>query len=72
MELGASILNYIEYVKSYDENKPMKQNIKNIIVMSLVITLRSEDVIFRITKENGSLKQICKIIGIFYRNKSTE
>ena len=29
MALGPSILNYIEYVKGYDENKPMKQNIKS-------------------------------------------
>lgn len=41
MALGPSILNYIEYVKGYDENKPMKQNIISIIVMSLMLTLRS-------------------------------
>jgi len=41
MALGPSILNYIEYVKSYDENKPMKQNIISIVVMSLMLTLRS-------------------------------
>lgn len=75
MALGPSILNYIEYVKGYDGNKPMKQNIVSIIVMSLMLTLRSpvaigiyfitssfvsliEDVIFRIIKRNGLLKQI--------------
>lgn len=41
MALGPSILNYIEYVKGYDENKPMKQNIISIMVMSLMLTLRS-------------------------------
>lgn len=41
MSLGPSILNYIEYIKGYDENKPMKQNIISIIIMSLMLTLRS-------------------------------
>ena len=75
MALGPSILNYIEYVKGYDGNKPMEQNIVSIIVMSLMLTLRSpaaigiyfitssfvsliEDVILRIIKRNGLLKQI--------------
>lgn len=41
MSLSPSILNYIGYIRGYDEDKPMKQNIISIVIMSLMLTLRS-------------------------------
>lgn len=39
--LGPSILSYIEYIRGYNESKPMKKNIISIIILSLMLTLRS-------------------------------
>lgn len=39
--LGPNILSYIEYIRGYNESKPMKKNIISIIILSLMLTLRS-------------------------------
>lgn len=41
LALSPNILNYIGFLKGYDESKPVKQNIITIIIISLMITARS-------------------------------
>ncbi len=41
LALSPSILNYIGYLRGYNKNKPMKENIISVIVISIMLTLRS-------------------------------
>lgn len=71
MSLGPSILNYIEYIRGYDKNKPMKQNIISIIIISLMLTLRSPVAIGIYFITNGFVSLIEDMIFIIMkRNKS--
>ena len=71
MSLGPSILNYIEYVRGYNVNKPIKQNVIGIIIMSLMLTLRSPVAIGIYFISNSFVSLIEEIIfRIMKRNKS--
>ena len=41
VSLAPSLLDYMGYLKGFNKDKPLKQNIVNVIVMSIIITFKS-------------------------------
>lgn len=70
ISLSPSILNYIEYLRGYNENKPMKQNIASVIIMSVILTSRSPVALGIYFITNGLVSFIEELIyRIIIRNK---
>lgn len=41
ISLSPNLLSYIEYLRGFDESKPLKQNIISVVIMSIILTFRS-------------------------------